>query len=424
MPAGSNDGRIRRLSARRTLAALVALAFVLRLVVRMVSGRDEFEAGSYDFYRWIAESVLDGRGFCMFPDGGCAIRPPIYPLLLVPLLATIGLFPALVIVQAAIGAALVWAVFALARELFSDRVALVAAGMAAVSPYAVVHDTALQETVVVNCLTVVATFLLVRYARRHRVVDVCTAGAVLAIATLTTARVATFIPCVLVWLVCRRHVPLRRRVTDAMAFCLPVVVLIGGWVVRNDRVVGAPVLTTESGLSLWIGNNASTFEFYPERSVDFIASSAFEKLGATDVARFEALEMDPVGRDRLARDWAVAYMTAHPVEIIVGWSRKLWVVLSAQMSPSRSARADVGYRGVYGALNLCALAGLWTGRRRGGPVFAMLAGFAITTAVYWSHTSHKSVIDGLLFVYAASGVWLLASTIVPRIASHNGGASA
>jgi hypothetical protein len=31
----------------------------------------------------------------------------------------------------------------------------------------------------------------------------------------------------------------------------------------------------------------------------------------------------------------------------------------------------------------------------------VLTSFLVTTAVYWSHSSHKSVIDALLFPYAA-----------------------
>ena len=67
---------------------------------------------------------------------------------------------------------------------------------------------------------------------------------------------------------------------------------------------------------------------------------------------------------------------------------------------------------------------VWRARRHADHLLApaLLAAFAATTAVYWAHTSHKSVIDALLFVYAAGALaaWPRLATAWPR---DDGGAT-
>src|SRR5262249_34377521 len=155
-----------------------------------------------------------------------------------------AIFPWLPVFQAAVGAALVAVVFSLARELFDARVGLVAATVTAFSPYAIVHDTAMQETVVVNVLIASGALCLAR-SRRPRSPDACRAGACFALATLTTARVAVLVPAALLWVLSGAGTRQRAGViwVRAAAFGLPAFVLLGGWIARNAVVIGAPRLT-------------------------------------------------------------------------------------------------------------------------------------------------------------------------------------
>ena len=58
-------------------------------------------------------------------------------------------------------------------------------------------------------------------------------------------------------------------------------------------------------------------------------------------------------------------------------------------------------------VHLLAAVGLWRVRRRWREhlvVGVVFLAFALTTAVFWAHTSHKSYLDVFLFVYASAGV--------------------
>lgn len=389
----------------RFAIGLVVLAFALRLAVRLAGGADGFEEGGYDFYADIARNVQAGQGFCRVVGEGCALRTPVYPALLLPFLVTGGLYPGLVVLQAALGASLVWVAFILGRRLFDAPSGVVAAFLTAVSPYAVIHDTALQETVVVNVLIAIAAHQLVVAVDRDLRAALMVAGLAVAIAILTTARVALVAPVVAAWLVVGQGGSLGHRLSRLACFVLPVVMLVGGWMVRNWRVVGAPVLTTESGASLWIANNPETFRYFPAQSVDLIVTAASTHLTETELQDYAQLFTDPVAQDRLAREWAINYIAAHPGESVIGAARKLWVAVSAELSPTRSVASSLGYRVLYGAVHLMAVFGVWRVRRawrRHGPIYAVLAAFGLTTAIFWAHTSHKSLVDVFLFTYAAS----------------------
>ena len=122
--------------------------------------------------------------------------------------------------------------------------------------------------------------------------------------------------------------------------------------------------------------------------------------------RLDALDGQELATDRAMGDLALAYIAADPGRAVRGALRKLWVVASAQLSPAREPLVQWGYRLFFLPAHLLALAGAW--RARGGwrdhaLLFVLVLSFAATTAVYWAHTSHKSLIDPVLFVYAAAG---------------------
>jgi 4-amino-4-deoxy-L-arabinose transferase-like glycosyltransferase len=384
---------------------MVGVAFAARLAIRMWAGEASYGEDGYTFYRVIAERFVRGEGLCFGPDD-CALRPPVYALVLVPFVALGVLYPGVVILQAAVGAALVPIAFALGRDLFGRPAGLAAAGLTAVSPYAVVHDTALQETVLVNALTAAAVWSLLRASRAKSGWTLLASGALVATAILTTARVLLIAPWLIVWIWVATNGPVSNRLQRVALLTLPILLLVGGWVVRNWQVVGAPVLTTETGTSLWVANNRRTLEYFPSRSIDLAARHAFEDLKRDRRADFDRAAGDPVAFDRFLASVAFEYIRLHPAETVRNMARKAWVVVSAELSPSRSPLVNGGYRVVYGVVHILAAIGFWRARRDRDHwlIGGLLAAFLVTTAVFWSHTSHRSLIDLFLFVYAAAAL--------------------
>lgn len=384
---------------------LVATGVVARIAARVWRGEMSFLTEGYTFYLSLADTFLQGDGLCYAPGDSCAIRLPLYPLFLAALKWAGWLYPGAVVAQAFMGGATAWAAWSIGRSLFGPAVALAAAAAVALNPYAVMHDTALQDTVLVNLLVLVTVAALLRAAKSPGMLGWLVAGGALALALLTSARIALFIPFAVGWAMAVTPGAGLARLRQGLLVALPVVIAGGGWIGRNAAVAGAPVLTTESGLSLFIGNSPLTFVSFPDESVD-LTIDALETLPAVVQRRIQDVDGQEVAQDRVLRDLAVAHIAAHPDRVIIGMARKLWVVVSAQFSPARGPLEQWGYRLVFLPLHLLALAGAWRVRRRWHEhalPLLLVVSFGLTTAVFWAHTSHKSLVDPVIFIYAAAG---------------------
>lgn len=398
---------------RWELVAIVVFAFTARLIYRLAQGEEAFLTNGYSFYRELADSFLRGFGLCFEGGVDCAVRVPIYPLVVSAFLRWDWLYPGLPILQAAISASRCLISYGIAITLFDRRAGLIAACLTALNPYSIAHSTAMQDTSLFNLLMGLAIYLLLQSREVPRGLPFkLAAGVVLGLATLTTLRLTLFLPLAILWVAWPSVARGPWRIRQAAMISIPVVMLVGGWMARNWSVVGAPVLTTESGVSLWVANNPVTTEFLPERSVDEIYDAAYARL-----PKERQLLLASVGSelevDRLLWRWAIEYMRANPGQTLIDMVRKVAWSFSGQLSPEREPVIQWGYAAYSVPLHVLALIGWWRSRVDGRPVGHLLicflfAAFIITTAVFWAHTSHKSTLHMFLGVYAAFAIaqWL------------------
>lgn len=394
--------RLVRIPTRRLLLVIVALACALNVAYALTRGPERFLADGYTLHLGIAQSVLDGRGICLDSGDGCALRTPVYSVVVAFFLALGWLYPGLSLFQAVVGALVPVVVYSIAVRLVDRRAALLAAFMAAVNPYTVVHSTALQDTAIFNLLTATGIWALIMSRETGRRSWAVAAGVALAAATLTSPRFALFLPCAIAWLAWPSVITGKRR-RLALFVALPIVILVGGWTLRNWRVVGAPVLSTEAGMSFWVGNNASTLMFFPDQSMDMNMGYSRDQLLPARQRQLETA--DEVTVDRLMAGWAFEYVSQHPVQTSVNMVRKVLWAYSGQLSPARSDLTQAASLLLYLPLHLMAAIGLWQLRSVAAPqvlVYLLLGSFTLTTALTWAHTSHASYVEPFLFVYAAA----------------------
>lgn len=405
------------LNQRQTLAATVTAAFVLRLVAGLWKGPD-FVGDGYSLYADLSQSFWDGQGLCYAPGAGCAIRMPLYPVLVAPFLALGAAYPWLIIVKALVGAMQPLLAFALASRLFDARAATIAAIGTALNPYAIAHGPSFQETVFFNALIALAVLLLMRCVDSDDPGVSLGAGLALALATLMTARLALFVPVAAAWVFGARRGPVVARAKHAALMLAPLVLVLGGWMARNTKVVGAPVLTTEFGLSLWVANHPATMAYLPNQSIDRVTRVAWESLSGDERARLQTLSDSPVAQDRYLTRLAMDYVRSHPAEVLYGSLQKVAVNLAGWLSPAREWPIQLAYFLVFAPINAFAFAGWWRARGAGvehGLIGLLALSFALTTAVFWAHTSHRSFLHVFLIVYAAS--WVTARRATPTAGS-------
>jgi 4-amino-4-deoxy-L-arabinose transferase-like glycosyltransferase len=392
----------------KNLFLIVIVAFTLRAVVRWHSGEADFWTNGYTFFFELAQNIASGRGIAF--DGGppTAFRVPLYPILLAAVTFGHREFLRVILFQSLIGAGTVWCAALIARDMFGKAAAIIAALLTAIYPYYVVHDTALQETSLYTFLTALAVFLLMQARRNGSVFMALSAGFTLGAAVLTRANLAPFAVFAPLWLIvppASNAVLWQRRFGTCLLCAGTMTLTVSPWLARSYWLTGSPMLSTESGFSLWEANNPYTFSHYPTESIDRSADVAFEAFSPQERTEIETLGPNEAAVDEWFRRKALDYMQEHPFRTLVNGVRKIGAAFCFLPSPRRSFWPNLVYLLSYAPVMVLGIWGMWVGRgnwREHLIFYALFVTFAGVTAVFYGHTNYRTYLDLYWIVFAAS----------------------
>ena len=392
---------------RWAIAGIVLFAFVLRVGARAAGGAAGFWANSYYLFFTLAQQLASGHGYAFPGFAPTAFRVPFYPIFIAAVTQGRQDFWALLIAQALVSAGTVACVAWLARLWFGRAVAIVAAGIAALYPYYLWHDTALQETGLFTFLATLAMALVVATQRRRGFVVALLTGLMLGLAILTRATLMPFAVFAVVWLILPdgAGTALRRRALTAALCFLALGATLSPWLIRAQQITGRYTLGTEFGAAVFGGNNAATFRFYPRQSIDLSRHAGFRALTPAD-----RMQLRPVrGNEAAVSDWylqrGLTYIVADPGRFVVGAIRKNLAAFGVLPSPRHDWKTDGLVALAYGPMLLLGLVGMWRTRWRWReflPVYANFVLFAGITGVLWGHSSHRAFLDVYFIIFAAS----------------------
>jgi 4-amino-4-deoxy-L-arabinose transferase-like glycosyltransferase len=233
----------RSVSSSRIVFAIFLLAFVVRSFYACL---DVWWAGDSSVYLAIARNIAFHHSFSLTTGIPTASRPPLYPSLIAALWwSDSAPITEVVLLQIICGAATVVLVYLIAKDRFSQRVALLAAFGATLAPMAV-HYTAVILTEPVFTFLVVLGFFL--WGRGHGVA----AGIAFGFAALTRTIVIPFLGCVilLTFLPSWRH---NRRLY--LLISVSALAVASVWIMRNAAVFRKFILvqSTGYGVNLFAG---------------------------------------------------------------------------------------------------------------------------------------------------------------------------
>jgi 4-amino-4-deoxy-L-arabinose transferase-like glycosyltransferase len=245
------------------LLPILLIAFALRFLFSIPVGLNlANDAG--DYYQ-LGVGLASGEGY-VEPDNGVpsAYRPPLYPGFLAGLLLlfNFSILP-VQIIQALLGALLVWVIYLITRRLFTTGAAIAAAAVVCFYPDLIIYSGLLFSETLYNFLFYAGVFLLAIMwtawtPRTHLVLPAGVAIGLAALARTEALGIAALM--FLVSLLRRKHV------RDMFLLGVVAAVTVSPWIVRNAVVMDKPVLTTNSGVNFWIGNHegASGSYDYPD----------------------------------------------------------------------------------------------------------------------------------------------------------------
>ncbi len=228
------------------MRCIVAIGLLLRLVYALSVRHHLLQQIDPLGYHLLATHLLEGRGFCLYYAADLClpnlVRTPVYPAFIAFVYQLTGAHPFhVVLVQIALDTVTCWlAAWCSYRLTRSQRVMLATAALYALNPNAWLFAGALlTETVLAFILT--ALFALGLCAKdRHDAPFICAAiGLLCALALLTKPNVillpAMIAVCLALWRVRWRWIGL---MIGVCGLC------VAPWLMRNQRLVGEPVLST------------------------------------------------------------------------------------------------------------------------------------------------------------------------------------
>jgi hypothetical protein len=180
------------------------------------------------------------------------------------------------------------------------------------------------------------------------------------------------------------------------------------WSVRNRVVAGDWSLSSEPGFALARAHNAHTFDYFPYRGSIDLSWRVFHA-GLSDEER---AWLNPSGgadeftRAARYRACALNYVQEHKLQTVGRGIYKVGVNFFGLLSPLDGPAKNWACFLSYWTLTILALAAvplLW--RTAFLRIFAVLCLCqALSSFVFWAHTSHRSFLDPLLAVAAGVGL--------------------
>ena len=211
-----------------------------------------------------ARALVDAGRFTVTPTDPIPmfIRTPGYPAFLASILWLADSEWAISLIQAIVSLLAVAAVVWVGRRLISPTAGLVAGAVVALDPLQfVASGTLLSESLTAVVLAVTVAVGAVVFALRSPAqvppVAVFALGVLAAVATMVRPTF-WFYPVVIVILLAvrLRRLPRRSLVAQLLVFLLPIVVVVGGWQLRNHDRVGSWQVSAVPSINLYCDNAA------------------------------------------------------------------------------------------------------------------------------------------------------------------------
>lgn len=256
---------MRRPRPPAALVFVVAAGTAVRLAWAFYAARTPVGLHDPVFYRLLSDGMAHGHGYSYPPPfngtgvgfAPTAYFPPLYPALLsvlqwITLHTPLpdGVTASVVAVNLAAAAAAMVLVYAITRRLADERTALVATALVAFWPNLILHTAVtLSETVFIAVLLFAVWLVVAGSWRTFSLARLVVIGAVIGVAALVRPVALPLVGALFVaWLVA--GIGWRATLVRTGIVTFACIAVIAPWVIRNAVVMGAPVLSTNTGDNL------------------------------------------------------------------------------------------------------------------------------------------------------------------------------
>lgn len=405
----------------RITLAIVVVSVAARLAV--VVPRIGREADDPDHYLTLAKSISEGRGFTLSKTP-TAYRPPLYPILLAPLIVhldpirvfpkiwgPLGIYPLtwpIAVLHLMLGAATVSFTMTAARRWGLPTIGVAIAGLVvALDPLLVSQSRSIMtETLAAALLAwalaasgkdgwpgVIETAIAFGFAALCRPSLLACAGVAILIAAISRSDT---------W---------RPRLARAGVSVAILGAILSPWAIRNRLTIGEFVwTTTHGGYTLALANNE---EYYRDvlhgNHGEIWSDESREGWSRTIAIETDGLTEPEADRAIASRTWAL--IRSHPRDFLrasLARIGRFWAVSPSSMVYGVKVRvASATWTIPVFALALLGLSRRdgWTGP--GGVAIAMIVGLSCVHLVYWTDMRMRAPLTPAIALMAGAGFWSL-----------------
>lgn len=425
---------------RRPIVWIVLLGFVLRLGSMAVN---------HPQMRWQNDArmsipavrILEGKGLTLRDESGpTAYRPPLYILWLSGAYAIFGKFSTLgpSFLQILVSTGSILLLFLLTKQIFKrDREALTAALLLAIHPYTVYHDAALYHTFLSTALLLGGLLGLLKGIETKKAKPLLISGMLFGLCVLITSTIVPFLLLAIVLGLFLWKIPLRNRFMLVGIFILGMSFTWGPWIIRNAIAFNKFIpLTTESGVTLWMGNSPNAKELLPKRlhegapvpqGTPFNIPENYDGCRPEGWCRGGVSEYEEnTALTAMATDW----IKSHPTEFLELTAWRIFSIWSPLLTPEKNFSNSHILNGLikygFAAWNIVLFTlivlgvGLaWKTKRHESVILQTLLAITGTGAyaLFLYYTKYRIPFEAILLPFAGAGLVMLLERFLPRAAA-------
>ncbi|MFO0890211.1 MAG: dolichyl-phosphate-mannose-protein mannosyltransferase [Isosphaeraceae bacterium] len=389
----------------RMAAAWVAAAVLVSVALRL--GLMGLRSGTFDDpdnYLPLARSLAAGEGLSL-KGRPTAYRPPLYPLVLAPIVTLLGDRPerGVALLHLALGAATVGLTsIAAARYGLGPARVATAAWIVALDPVLAWQARSVMTETLSAALVAAALAALTVPGRNGAVLGGGTLGlCALCRPSLLPAGALTVLAALLVG-----PGDLRRRAGHALVMGMTVLLTLAPWAIRNATVLGEPVwTTTHGGYTLALANNEVYYRDVLQADPGRVWTGRDQWFWWDSVNSATAGMTEPEA-DRFLRDGVIRLARERPGTFLIASADRLarfWSFAPASAVYGRAVRWGTAAwtvpLGVALVLGLCRRS-LWRWPEIAAPL--QLAGLSAVHCLYWTDLRMRAPIVPAIAVIAAA----------------------
>lgn len=386
------------------MLGILCLAFLLRAGFATFYWKDKPLTIDMKEYILLGKNVAQGQGYNYGEEETSGTehysRPPLYPFFLAGIFSIFGVNLNVVrVIQSLLGALNCLFLYIIARRIFSSRLGIIAALIAAFYlPFIWFSAHILSEILFITLFLVAIIFLL---SKNSPAKSIFLSGIFLGLSTLCRPVTLFFLPFALFWLAFVYKNSFSKIIKVSAALLLGFIIILMPWIVRNYLTFGQFVLVHSSGgVTFWLSNHPLSLG-----DGDLAANPQLKAAHKEFLKNYAGYSREEL--DRIYFKEAFSYIKAHPLQIVVLDLKKLfyfWIPIGPSMEIFSFRHKLVSYIS-YFPLLIFSIIGIYLSRslwKENLLLYFILACFTLSIMVFYPQERFRiPVIDPCLIVFAS-----------------------